>query len=257
MLRSNGEIQGAVTNITDIASVENDPKGHARGEVVRRFIEGLPPGRLLDIGCYTGYITASFRGRHELHGIDIADKALAVAAERGFTVVHGDIELGLPYGDGSFDIVFMGETLEHCIRTDFVLSEVNRVLRIGGHLVITVPNVASLISIAMVTFNHHPFLGSGYRTGHVRDFTTRSLREALSNNGFRLIAMHGCEAALPGPMTALLRPIAVAIPRIASQLIALTEKTRDVRFNPEEEITIPDHVHQSFLQNVWKIISGR
>jgi len=69
--------------------------------------------------------------------------------------------------------------------------------------------------------------------------------------------MRGCEAAFPRPVADILRPLVAAMRRLASQIIALTRKVRDVRFNESDEISIGEHTQRSFIQNVWAMLSGR
>jgi ubiquinone/menaquinone biosynthesis C-methylase UbiE len=76
------------------------------GEVAR-LLEALPPARMLDAGCGTGFMTRHLKG--EVVGLDQSGAVLEIARERApaVTFVRGDA-LDLPFPDGSFRCVFAG-----------------------------------------------------------------------------------------------------------------------------------------------------
>jgi SAM-dependent methyltransferase len=99
------------------------------------------PGReVLDLGCRTGAVTASFLEGNRVVGMDVDRDALALAAQRGIETVWGDIEVTLPFEEGSFDAVVAGELLEHVREPADVVAEVRRLLRPGGTFAGSVPN---------------------------------------------------------------------------------------------------------------------
>jgi methionine biosynthesis protein MetW len=114
-----------------------------RENKVRKIIGAFPPGqKILDVGCANGAMLAPFAQQHDLHGVDISASMLSSAARAGFQTVQVDLEVNpLPYPDKTFDVLFCGENIEHYVNTDWVLSELNRVLKPGGRLVFTFPNI--------------------------------------------------------------------------------------------------------------------
>jgi ubiquinone/menaquinone biosynthesis C-methylase UbiE len=72
----------------------------------------LPPTRVLDVACGTGFLTQHLRG--EITAIDQSETMLAIARERcpGATFVRADA-LALPFDNGSFDRVFTGHFYGH------------------------------------------------------------------------------------------------------------------------------------------------
>ena len=108
----------------------------------------------------------------------------------------------LPFKAGSFDCVFCGEVLEHVVDTERLLGEMKRVLRKGGILLITVPNIANWYNRFLLFLGYLPhFIESGsmesYGTpygeinGHVKAFTQKSLIEMLERHGFRIEQVTG------------------------------------------------------------------
>jgi SAM-dependent methyltransferase len=93
---------------------------------------GPGPGRLLDIGCGTGFHSALFADAGwSVVGVDPSEDQLQLARARGLDVVRGHGE-ELPFGDGEFDAVV--STWTHTDVDDFaaVCREAARVLRRGG-----------------------------------------------------------------------------------------------------------------------------
>ncbi|NIV31845.1 MAG: methyltransferase domain-containing protein, partial [Anaerolineae bacterium] len=94
----------------------------------------------------------------------------------GYDVREGAAE-DLPLEDGSFDLVFLLDTVEHCDDDDAVLRECYRVCAPGGHLVITVPAF-------MWLWSHNDVLNA-----HKRRYTTKELGEKLTPLGFQIQRM--------------------------------------------------------------------
>lgn len=146
--------------------------------------------RILDVGCGVGFISRMLVGRNEVHGVDISAEYLARAASWGIETERWDIQKGLPFDSDSFDIVLVTEVLEHIFDTDALLSEVRRVLKEGGVLVLTVPNVCSLVSRIQVGLGrlpsyveHHCRAGMA---GHIRGYNLPAVKKQLLEHGFKI-----------------------------------------------------------------------
>ena len=111
-----------------------------------------PPGkRVLDVGCGNGKMLYNFRHKFdELCGVELSEEgaSIATAALEGLNgdVRRGDIERDLPWEDGFFDVVVLSDVIEHVINLWPAMEEVTRLLKPGGHVVLSTPNVASLRS---------------------------------------------------------------------------------------------------------------
>jgi SAM-dependent methyltransferase len=110
---------------------------------------------------------------------------------------HFDAEKDrFPYDDGYFATVLCCELIEH-LPTDpmHMMSEINRILRPGGHLVLTTPNVASLRAMAAILQGFHPMFYPAYikpseqgdpAPRHAREYTAREIETLLENAGFEV-----------------------------------------------------------------------
>jgi len=101
-------------------------------------------GRVLDVGCRYGALTRVYLEGNEVVGVDVDREALESAAALGIEPVWADAGEPLPLDDESFDVVVVGELLEHLPRPADLVGEARRVLRPGGRLVGSVPNAFRL-----------------------------------------------------------------------------------------------------------------
>lgn len=114
--------------------------GDERGALIADLVGG-PGKRVLDLGCRTGALTQYYAAGNEVVGVDVDADALERARERlGIETTWADAEDALPFDDESFDIVVMGEVLEHLAEPAAAVANVRRVLRPGGRFVGSVPN---------------------------------------------------------------------------------------------------------------------
>jgi SAM-dependent methyltransferase len=107
----------------------------AQREAVERFVASLPPGRILDIGCGTGYLIRLLRG--SIVAVDQSAEMLELARTRapGVELVLADLPL-LPFADGAFDFAFSSNVYSHIetatARAEFVADA----LRVSRELVV-------------------------------------------------------------------------------------------------------------------------
>jgi SAM-dependent methyltransferase len=115
----------------------------AKLRVVERFQP--PPARLLDHGCGTGVFLASAIARdYDAVGLDLSAYAIrTLVEERGLPAQQGTLEAGWG-ADASFDVVTSWDVLEHVPSPPATLQAIARVLRPGGLLVATTPDVTGI-----------------------------------------------------------------------------------------------------------------
>lgn len=102
-----------------------------------------PADRVLDVGCGTGFMLLAAAGHAaQVVGVDVAPAMLAEARRRvdqagltNVTLREGNAE-ALPFADERFDVVLTRLTLHHMANPARVLSEMHRVLRTGGRVVV-------------------------------------------------------------------------------------------------------------------------
>jgi len=164
------------------------------------------PLRVLDVGCGEGQLTAAAaQAGHAVIGVDVAEEPLRRARER-----HGDLDVRLvepdgewPLADASFDAVWAGETIEHVLDTAGWLSEVRRVLRSGGSLLLSTPANGRLAMLASALSSRRMEERFDPRSDRLRFYTPRTLARLLDDFGFERIEVRTAGGP-PGARRALL-----------------------------------------------------
>ena len=107
----------------------------------------LPPPRLLDLGCGTGFTLTQLPPGVRATGLDYSPTALRLARRRATSasLVRGSA-YALPFGDGAFDAALALDVLEHLGDDRAAARELARVVRPGGVAIVTVPAFQELWS---------------------------------------------------------------------------------------------------------------
>lgn len=108
-------------------------------------LEYIKNKNVLDVACGTGYGSKCLLdgGALNVTGIDVSEEAISYAKthynDYRLTFLQGDATK-LPFPDGYFDIIVSFETIEHIPNYLEYLSEVSRVLKVGGIYIVSTPN---------------------------------------------------------------------------------------------------------------------
>jgi len=113
-------------------------------EKVLEITAALSKGRVLDIPCGQGALSESLRKQ----GFEIfcGDYDRDNYRIKGGNFHRLDLNCKLPYKDETFDCVTSVEGIEHIENPHLLIREISRVLKVGGHLVITTPNIMNIKS---------------------------------------------------------------------------------------------------------------
>ena len=191
-------------------------KRYVRGEnkklkTLLRMLRNESCKVVLELGCGRGSYLKSISEllNAEPVGIDISKNVLK--SSHGFSRILCDIEVGIPFKDETFDLVLLLDVIEHLFDTDRLLFEVKRVLKPGGIVVITTPNLASWYNRLFLLIGWQPFwtevstkfvIGNPLRerrakcggimpSGHLRLFTPLALRRFVEMCGFSVEEVRG------------------------------------------------------------------
>lgn len=112
---------------------------------IRYLHKQIPKGRLLDVGCGLGFFIERAIKYYECYGIDTSDHAISIAKKRikNAILAIGDAN-ALGFKGDFFDIIISFDVLEHLEYPQVALSESYRALKIGGILILSVPNTESI-----------------------------------------------------------------------------------------------------------------
>ena len=178
---------------------------------------GLESGKLLEIGCSSGYQLVGFarHGDFETYGVDIDRTAVIHARdELGLRVLNRSIqEAQLP--ESSFDLVILFNVLEHLPKPDDVLREIDRILKPGGYLAIKTQVIDSLQAKALgrrwMVINEAP--------RHVLLASSEGIKELLNGTGLHLVDQSA------GPVIENSIQIALSIFPTATSMLAFERRS--------------------------------
>ncbi|MGA3074242.1 MAG: methyltransferase domain-containing protein [Bryobacteraceae bacterium] len=174
-----------------------------------KTLEITPPGsaedRILEMGAYL-QITPALRSKLGYGCVRGCYYGPAGKIDRrSATSTEGesfDCEIDLfnaekdpfPYPDGHFATVLCCELIEHLTEDPMhLMSEINRIVKPGGHLVLTTPNIGSLRGIAAILEGYHPGVFTAYirpradgevEARHNREYAPKEIERLLLNSGF-------------------------------------------------------------------------
>ena len=196
---------------------------------------GAPGALVVDVGCGDGTAAATagpILAGHRIVGVDWSQDALRRARPRLAHVVRGELDHGgLPFADGCADAVLFSEVVEHLVDPDRALDELRRILRPGGHLMLSTPNLAAWYNRALLLAGWQPVFSEvslrgihgrpgSEVVGHLRLFTARALRSFLLSAGFEDVRITGAPFHGVPRGLRLIDRAACAVPSAASILLA-------------------------------------
>ena len=162
---------------------------------------GLPRGgKILDAPCGDGEVSIELaKLGFEISGVDMVDELLPEArAALGGRFRVADMTRPLPWPDASFDLVLSIEGVEHLEDAYSFIREMHRLVKPGGLLIVTTPNIISLRSrmrffgSGFYNCNPRPLEESGrHPLHHIGLRTFHELRYLLHVSGFRLEDVSG------------------------------------------------------------------
>ena len=186
---------------------------------VRRFIfPVVVPGQYwLDAGCGGGILTLEISklGARGL-AVDGSPEMISAAIRKvgplsdGFTFKKIASISSIDVAEGSFDGILCSSVVEYVDSIDEALFELNRVLKIGGKLILSVPNKNSLIRRIQKLIRHggraigldlFPYLGVS-----INDLSRVDLIRRLDRCGFLALTLKGFDPVLPKALIRVLPP---------------------------------------------------
>ncbi len=146
----------------------------ALNTVMAPLLSGKPNLKLLDVGCGAGNMIHHLSQYGQVKGLEIDERPVKKARERGYDVQQFDATQPMPFADNTFDAVTTLDVIEHNRDDLAILADSFRILKPGGYMIITVPAY-------MWLWTHNDDLNA-----HVRRYTAGELRQKLTQTGFEI-----------------------------------------------------------------------
>ena len=148
----------------------------ARRSIISSLIlKYLPQGKILDVGCGTGFVLEALKTQYEVWGIDISKIAIQFCQEKGLTQVTQGVLDKNTLPEHYFDLIMFLDMIEHLEHDLSALTQAKHYLKSQGQLLITVPAYQFLWS-AHDEIHHHK-----------RRYTKKQLTELLQQAGYEVI----------------------------------------------------------------------
>ncbi|MDO8610809.1 MAG: class I SAM-dependent methyltransferase, partial [bacterium] len=151
-------IRSYLLNLIETASQENEKN-------IFNFIPKIKACSYLDLGCNDGrksILWARKANSHKTMGIEIVKIQANKARKRGIIVYESDLNNKLPINSDSVDIITTNQVIEHLNDTDLFLSEIFRILKKNGVLILSTENLASWHNVFSLFCGFQPFSMSNF-----------------------------------------------------------------------------------------------
>lgn len=155
--------------------------------------------KVLDIGCgdgtVGGYLIKNYNC--EVYGIDISEDAVEKAKKKNIKAIVGSSEEKLPFESQTFDTVFWGDNVEHLFDPLSSAKEIKRVLKKGGRLILSCPNMGywryRVYYLLRGRLPDTEWTGhSPWNWSHIRFFNLSILEEFIKEAGFdKIVKIQG------------------------------------------------------------------
>jgi len=162
---------------------------YPRCKVVLDYAQELKPAsHFLDVGCGNGQLTywAQKRG-FNAEGVEVNERTSEYAKSQGLKVFTGFLE-DAPLESAFFDVVFLGELIEHVTDPRLMIEQCHKLLNTKGILIITTPNIDCLWSRTTLQFYY--WFGIPWSSVtppyHLHQFNSTNLDLLVEKQGFVL-----------------------------------------------------------------------
>ena len=156
----------------------------------------IPKGNyesMLDIGCGEGYFAKNAKEIFNIKyaaGIEYTIEASQKASEKIDKVYNGDANQILENNliDGKFDLIVLGDVLEHLVDPWKLIKNLNNILNDNGFIIASVPNLSHYVALKYILKDKWLYTDAGIldRT-HLRFFTKSTFIDLFESNNYEII----------------------------------------------------------------------
>ena len=207
----NAPLREAIAN-RDVVISHNDyvhrwssMRGQARIDLLDRI--SIDARSVLEFGCGEAPLGAAIKARQKCRvvGVEIDPRAAAIARKRIDDVYQGDVREIVSLIHERFDWIVGGDIVEHLDEPWSFLAELRRISAPGGHLLLSLPNLANVSVVNDLLRGRFDYVYMGLTcAGHLRFFTRRSIEEMLDIAGWSVESIETQPITITPPAEELL-----------------------------------------------------
>lgn len=180
-----------------------------------------PSSQILDIGAYPPHLFKALTdGGHQVWGISSPHEIIKHPRIKTVNIENKD----LPFSKNSFDLVIFTEIIEHLtIHPQKILSQIKKVLKPSGYLLLTTPNVLRSQNLFSLIIKKNIYFPLGQLKQlpyhrHNREYTRPEINNLLQSAGFKTIDSHHFIAYTPFRSKNRHNPIGLKLIKIINHL---------------------------------------
>ena len=165
---------------------------------VIKLIKNINPKKSIDIGCGNGFLCSQIhKAGYSICGVEYDSSGYKLALSKYshlnfYNLGVQDDPSMIINNEGLFDLVISTEVIEHLFSPHLLPQFSSKILKKGGHLIITTPFHGYLKNLALSILGkwdkHHTALWHG---GHIKFWSKNTLTQLLEENGFKVINFVG------------------------------------------------------------------
>ena len=174
--------------------------------IILELLNDIKGERLLDIGCGNGNFTLQCgqqTSAEELYGIEIKETVAKEAEAKGIKVFIQDAGSKYDFPEEYFNVITANQVLEHVLDADNMLRECHRTLKSTGTMILSVPNLCSLMGKLLILLGRQSttlhvseiqvgnFLRGTETSGHIHAFAPVAVKDLVEYHGFKIEKMIG------------------------------------------------------------------
>lgn len=147
----------------------------------RRYFKEIKGLNVLECGIAKGGFADLVKSEGvECYGVDINPRKI-----EGVKIVQADLNEGLPDFNIKFDIIFAGEVIEHLFDDEKFIQECEKILKPGGLLVMTAPNLVFGVNRILMLLGRMPLFA--FAPYHYHFYNKKILGDLIKKNGFEIL----------------------------------------------------------------------
>lgn len=151
-----------------------------------RILDLIPQNtKVLDVGCASGYLAALIKEKGcVVDGIDNDAESILEAKKYCNASV---LDIAREKIQGKYDIIILGDILEHLENPGKILADLKENLNKGGYIIVSLPNIVNIYPRLKILFGHFDYEEKGiFDRTHLRFFTRKSFKQFVNNAGYQV-----------------------------------------------------------------------